>query len=85
MASLYGVPDGSSLADWPIAYEDLEPYYDRAEWEIGVAGVAVNAGWRLACPISAPWHSIAAHGTAIVLTTGYYKRKFAPRATVATT
>ena len=38
MASQYGVPEGSSLADWPIAYEDLEPWYDRAEWEIGVAG-----------------------------------------------
>ena len=38
MASLYGIPSGSSLADWPISYEDLEPYYERAEWEIGVAG-----------------------------------------------
>ncbi|MFN8445718.1 MAG: GMC family oxidoreductase [Caldilineaceae bacterium] len=38
MASTYGVPEGSSLADWPISYEDLEPYYERAEWEIGVAG-----------------------------------------------
>lgn len=38
MASTYGVPDGSSLADWPLTYEDLEPYYERAEWEIGVAG-----------------------------------------------
>jgi choline dehydrogenase-like flavoprotein len=38
MASLYGIPMGSSLADWPISYEDLEPYYERAEWEIGVAG-----------------------------------------------
>jgi choline dehydrogenase-like flavoprotein len=38
MASVYGVPPGSSLADWPISYEDLEPDYDRAEWEIGVAG-----------------------------------------------
>jgi choline dehydrogenase-like flavoprotein len=38
MASEYGVPDGSSLADWPISYEDLEPFYDRAEWELGVAG-----------------------------------------------
>lgn len=40
MASVYGVPDGSSLADWPITYEELEPYYERAEWEIGVAGDA---------------------------------------------
>ncbi|GLX70427.1 GMC family oxidoreductase [Paenibacillus glycanilyticus] len=38
MASRYGVPEGSSLADWPIAYEDLEPYYQRAEWEVGVSG-----------------------------------------------
>jgi choline dehydrogenase-like flavoprotein len=38
LASIYGVPEGSSLADWPISYEDLEPDYDRAEWELGVAG-----------------------------------------------
>ena len=29
---------GSTLEDWPISYEDLEPYYEKAEWEIGVAG-----------------------------------------------
>lgn len=40
MASLYGVPEGSSLADWPINYEDLAPYYERAEWEVGVSGQA---------------------------------------------
>ncbi|WEG11136.1 GMC family oxidoreductase [Pullulanibacillus sp. KACC 23026] len=38
MATRYGVPDGSSLSDWPITYEDLEPYYERAEWEVGVSG-----------------------------------------------
>ncbi|MHA6480965.1 GMC family oxidoreductase [Paenibacillus sp. strain BS8-2] len=38
MASRYGVPEGSSLVDWPITYEELEPYYTRAEWEVGVAG-----------------------------------------------
>ncbi|THF87677.1 hypothetical protein E7T09_00035 [Deinococcus sp. KSM4-11] len=38
MASTYGVPEGSTLADWPITYEDLEPDYDRAEWELGVSG-----------------------------------------------
>lgn len=40
MATEYGVPKGSSLADWPITYDDLAPYYERAEWEIGVAGDA---------------------------------------------
>lgn len=38
MASKYGVPEGSTLADWPIAYDDLEPYYEKAEWELGVSG-----------------------------------------------
>lgn len=23
--------------DWPISYDDLRPYYEKAEWEIGVA------------------------------------------------
>lgn len=40
MASTYGVPEGSSLADWPVSYEDLEPFYEQAEWEVGVAGDA---------------------------------------------
>ena len=38
MATTYGVPEGSSLADWPISYEDLEEDYDLAEWELGVSG-----------------------------------------------
>ena len=38
MASTYGVPEGSSLADWPLDYEALAPWYERAEWEIGVSG-----------------------------------------------
>ena len=38
MASIYGVPAGSSLADWPISYDDLAPYYEKVEWEIGVCG-----------------------------------------------
>jgi choline dehydrogenase-like flavoprotein len=38
MATKYGVPAGSALADWPIDYDDLEPWYDRCEWEYGVSG-----------------------------------------------
>ena len=38
MASGYGVPEESSLADWPIGYDDLAPCYERVEWEIGVCG-----------------------------------------------
>lgn len=38
MATRYGIPDGSSLCDWPIQYDDIEPYYERVEWEVGVSG-----------------------------------------------
>lgn len=38
MQSVYGKVEGSTLADWPITYEDLAPYYDQAEREIGVSG-----------------------------------------------
>ncbi|UVK43812.1 GMC family oxidoreductase [Mesorhizobium sp. AR07] len=38
MASRYGVPERSSLVDWPFDYSELEPWYERAEHEIGVSG-----------------------------------------------
>jgi len=38
MKSTYGQPEGSSLEDWPITYDDLEPFYDKAEYDIGVCG-----------------------------------------------
>ena len=38
MRTTYGAPEGSTLEDWPITYDDLEPFYEKAEWEIGVSG-----------------------------------------------
>jgi gluconate 2-dehydrogenase alpha chain len=35
-----GAVAGTSVADWPISYAELEPSYARAEREIGVAGRA---------------------------------------------
>ncbi len=40
LKSTYGAPANSSLEDWPITYQDLEPFYAKAEWEIGVSGKA---------------------------------------------
>jgi choline dehydrogenase-like flavoprotein len=34
MRSTYGAPPGSSLEDWPISYDELEPFYEKAEYEI---------------------------------------------------
>ncbi|MBZ5581716.1 MAG: GMC family oxidoreductase [Acidobacteriia bacterium] len=42
MRSTYGAVPGSTLEDWPITYADLEPYYEKAEWEMGVSGDVAN-------------------------------------------
>jgi choline dehydrogenase-like flavoprotein len=36
--SLLGEISGTTLADWPITYEELEPYYAKVDWEVGVSG-----------------------------------------------
>jgi gluconate 2-dehydrogenase alpha chain len=36
------IPAGSTLEDWPLTYDELEPYYDLVEYEIGVSGKAGN-------------------------------------------
>lgn len=46
MASVYGSPDGSTLADWPFGYDELAPYYDRIESELGVSGSIDHADAR---------------------------------------
>jgi choline dehydrogenase-like flavoprotein len=38
LKTIYGHVEGSTLEDWPITYEELEPEYAKAEWELGVAG-----------------------------------------------
>lgn len=36
------LPEGNTIVDWPLRYDDLEPYYDRVEWDLGVSGQAGN-------------------------------------------
>jgi choline dehydrogenase-like flavoprotein len=38
--SKVGAIAGTGLADWPISYTDLERYYTKVEWEVGVSGLA---------------------------------------------
>ena len=38
--SIYGDIPGASLADWPVTYDELEPYFTKVEWEFGSAGLA---------------------------------------------
>ena len=38
LLSRYGPIEGANIADWPISYEELEPYYDRIEALVGISG-----------------------------------------------
>lgn len=40
LRSRFGGDTGDALVDWPYDYEELEPWYSKAEWEVGVAGAA---------------------------------------------
>jgi gluconate 2-dehydrogenase alpha chain len=41
------IPKGSTVEDWPFGAEELEPYYDRVEYEIGVSGQAGNLNGKI--------------------------------------
>lgn len=43
-----GPIEGADVVDWPISYDDLEPYYAETERLVGVAGEETNpfAEWR---------------------------------------
>lgn len=38
--SRLGAIPGADLQDWPITYEELEPYYTKVDWDVGVSGQA---------------------------------------------
>jgi choline dehydrogenase-like flavoprotein len=38
----YGPIEGANIVDWPITYEDLEPYYTKVETEVGISGRVVS-------------------------------------------
>jgi choline dehydrogenase-like flavoprotein len=37
------IPSGTGMADWPISYDEIEPFYQQAEWEMGISGLRVNS------------------------------------------
>ena len=40
------LPEGNRIQDWPVTYEDMEPYYDAVDYDIGVSGKAGNLNGR---------------------------------------
>jgi len=42
LLSTFGPIEGANIVDWPISYEDIEPYYAKAEEVVGVSGKVVE-------------------------------------------
>ena len=42
LKSVYGEIEGANVVDWPINYDELEPYYTKVESVIGVSGKVVK-------------------------------------------
>ena len=41
------LPKGTTIEDWPVTYDEMEPYFDTVEYEVGVAGKAGNIGGKV--------------------------------------
>lgn len=50
--------DHGAGGDWPLSYDDLAPYYDRAERLIGVAGPAMQTGRPRTAPFPQTAHPL---------------------------
>lgn len=58
--------------DWPLSYDDLRPFYDEVQKEVGIAGNARAEVWRPAGePYPMPPHKLFAQGR--VLARGFEK------------
>jgi choline dehydrogenase-like flavoprotein len=64
---------GTALEDWPITYAELEPYYTRAEWEVGVSGQAGGERQGGAAQQAVPHAAAALTGPGALLEIGAAK------------
>lgn len=70
-ASVKGTVPGTGLVDWPITYEDLEPYYSKVDWHVGVAGTPAPSDPPRSRPYPMPPHPPKSIG--VLLETGAKK------------
>ena len=45
---------GTNIADWPVSYDEIEPYYTQAEWEDRHLGPSASSTPFMA-PMSKPY------------------------------
>lgn len=65
MKSEYGEVPGAALDDWPISYDDLEPFYNEAEDQLGVAGA--ETPWEDQRQHAFPFPAFAPYDSSIAL------------------
>ncbi len=62
MRTLFGDLPGATLADWPISYADLAPYYDRVETRHqGPRGWRASTPSRSPAPVPSPCRPLQEH------------------------
>ncbi len=62
LRSTFGPVERANVVDWPIDYDDLEPYYDKVEKVVGVSGRAVkHAHAEPRSSVDFPYPPIAEH------------------------
>jgi choline dehydrogenase-like flavoprotein len=74
-----GVP-GAALEDWPITYEELEPYYTAVEYAVGVSGEVGNDPREPFRSKPFPLPPLAVHGPGVILEIGAKKLGWASKA-----
>lgn len=61
LKSTYGAVKGANVADWPISYDDLEPFYTMVDEQVGVSGKVVNHPHQEPRSKGFPYPPIAEH------------------------
>ncbi|XQW84912.1 GMC family oxidoreductase [Thalassotalea piscium] len=61
LKSEFGEIPGANVEDWPISYQDLEPYYAQVEREVGVSGRVVEHPHQEPRSSDFPYPPVAEH------------------------
>ena len=76
--SKVGEIPGADMADWPITYTDLEPYYTKVEWEVGVSGLAAASPFDPPRSKPYPMPPLPVKGSGVVFEQAAWKLGYHP-------
>ena len=62
LKSEFGAIKGANVEDWPITYQELEPYYAQVEREVGVSGRVSAHPYQEPRSTDFPYPPVAEHG-----------------------